>query len=164
MQLTLHTLDYFLLGKNGWFMKNNLLKKVFYVAVFPALMISSHSYANCEQEDMAGIWNFFLGIQGTTLTINISPNGEITKGSYKDLLGSESGEIVGGNVEVRNNCRMFGSIVLDRYEIFEDRLIEFIISDSRTRPDTQYWVGIIESHSPPFNILTNFNAVRVLRY
>ncbi len=48
------------------------------------LMAPVSSYAECEQSDMAGIWNLFY--VGGSLTFQISRTGDLIKGSYTNLL------------------------------------------------------------------------------
>lgn len=170
-----------------------------FVTTISALLNSSPSNANCEQADMAGLWHIFFA--GSSVMVNISTTGDITQGSYTsplhsiDLFGGGnlyvgllSGKTSAGHVEVLKNCRVAGRFRADEYpKLIHEYLsldssptfepIIFQIENSRTRPDGQYWFGLIEVTDYPFpDILVtdigftvplsqgNFAAVKVLQY
>ena len=147
-------------------MKSVFLKQVVFVLAFATVIISPNSHATCEQEDMAGLWQFFLEATWSdnpafTIFVEVSETGEVIGGSYK-LSEFLRGQFDSGNIIVKNNCRIKGSFGGSYDEDPHSLLLSVSIIDSRTVPDTQYWAGYLRYEGADMSFGTrSFTAIRV---
>ena len=107
-------------------MRDEILSKLSRTMMLVALVSSSSVFANCEQADMAGVWQLFY--QGHSITLNISKTGDIdiSQGPIKGLEATVGviydpegdfylkyvdvvGNWLNGKIEVSSDCRTVAS-------------------------------------------------------
>ena len=126
-------------------MKTNKRKKISQVASFAVaaiiLLAAGQSYAACTQSDLTGTW-YLNGVTGDTwfgdfwetdfCKVRVNSNGKVVGSSsqcvYRDGLGKDTLNIVGGELLINASCKITGKI---RYDLGGGLRTNFIVDDAR---------------------------------
>ena len=146
---------------------SGLMRIYTFILASSVLFFSAFAGASCAQSDLAGLWE--IRTLGSVCQVRIDEEGVMTKAECTDLgFGRYKWNWFDGNFDVTNNCRVQARFWVNEWP--QD--YAWRITDSRTRPDTQYWFGHIEEPllldfgEGPELLYTaeSFTVIRLLRY
>lgn len=106
-----------------------------------ALCLVSSPVLACNQGDLVGRWNLFVGEYSCELVVD--PNGRVNRGQCVHMAETATGAVarnpVRGRLTMQNACRITGNLnSVNR----EDRDIKLTIGQSRMGPNLDYWQGL----------------------